>query len=497
MRFITLLIFSLSILYGQNIYELQLLATKSNDTKELKKVLNSAKTVGLGCYKSKEVRQDGVYYFIRCDKTENYKDIKKSMQKAKLAGLNSYIVQTDKNTKTVKKPVKADDKITIFENNDKLFGNNEELIKLLHNENEVTKEELEKRKKLYLKTILDQQSSNGLYLKGSNSRNFTKQRTGYDLRLQWNLFDGGYLESQNDLQEILLQKELDYDHILDKYRSTTLELSIYKMQAIDNFINYHFFKQQEAILSNMYKRAKRQYDSSMITASRLYSYKKSLQKIRHMLFFYEYTEREPYDIKLKSFIENIENGSLVEKERLVKHVFKNSIELKKIYNKISQASIDKSWKDGFKTNLYVENKKYDYLDESDTVAGVQVQIPLDFNTQNRESKDMEIEANKEQIKYIKKLITKKIDDIYRKINYHKSYIKSLKSDITFFQHEVKVLKLKSKYPLPKERKDSVPELEKLYLDISKLYQDIWLERTETLKLLLKLQSVSGIQILSF
>ena len=492
MRSMTFLIlFLFSKLFGQNEYELQLLAMKSNDQKELYKVLQSARSAGLECYKTKETREDGVYNFIRCDKTDDFKMIKESEEKAKKAGLSCFILQREKSDK-IFKPVAPHS----YDNSNDLFGDNKELIELLHNENRVTKDELENRKKRYLKTLLDQRSFNGLYLKGSSSRNFSKDRTGYDLRLQWNLFDGGYLGSKNDLQEILLQKELDYDHILDKYRSANLELSIYKMQAISNLINYHFFKEQEKIKSFIYQRAKKQYDSSMITASRLYNHKKSLQKTKHMLFFYEHTDKEPYDIKLKPFIENIENGSMVDKDRLVKHVFKNSIELKTIYSKISQTSMENNWQDGFKTNLYVENKKYDYLDESDTVAGVQVQIPLDFKSQNDPAKKMEIEAYKEQIEYIKKLITKNVDDIYRKINYHKSYIKSLKSDISFFEHEKEALKLKSKYPLPKKARDLTLEISKLDLDISKLYQEIWLERTEALKLLLKLQSISGIQILS-
>jgi len=490
MRLITLLILSISILYGQNIYELQLLASKSGDTKAINRVLNSAKIAGLSCYQIKEAREDEVYTFIRCDKTDDFNMIKESAQRAKRAGLNYYIFQRKKHDKDLKSA-----SYFKYDLNEKLFGNNEELIKLLHNKNRVTKEELQKRKNIYLKTLLDQHSFNGLYLKGSSSRNFTKQRTGYDMRVQWNIFDDGYLESKNDLQEILLKKELDYDLILDRYRSANLELSIYKMQAISNFINYHFFKQQETLLLNIYKKAKKQYDVSLITASKLYSYKKSMQKVKHMVFFYENTNKEPYDVQLKPFIENIENGYMVDKERLVTHVLQNSIELKKIYNKISQLSFEKNWQDGFKTNLYVENKKYDYLDESDTVAGIQVQIPLDFKSQNDPSKNMEIEAYNEQISYIKKLITNNVDDIYRKINYHKSYINSLKSDISFFQHEEQALKLKLKYPLPK-KEDLSLELSKLSLDISKLNQEIWLERTQTLKLLLKLQSISGIQILS-
>jgi hypothetical protein len=492
MRLIAFLMIFFSNVFGQNEYELQLLAIKSNNQNALQQVLDSANSVGLSCYKVKEKREDGVYYFVRCDKTDDYKMIKESELKAKNAGLNCYILQTKKDDTNLKSTISPK-----YNNTHELFGENKELVELLYNENIVTKDELEKRKRTYLRTILDQQSFNGLYLKGAGSRNFTKHKTGYNLRLEWDLFDGGYLESQYDLQEMLLQKELDYDLILDKYRSANLELSIYKMQAIGNFINYYFFKQQEVLLSNIYKRAEKQYEVSMITASKLYGYKKSVQKVKHMLFFYENTDREPYDIKLKPFIENIENGSMVDKDRLVKHVYKNNIELKNIYSKISQSSMQKRWDDRLETNLYVENKKYNYLDKSNTIAGVQVKIPLDFKSQNDPSKKMEIEAYNKQINYIKKLIRRKVDDIYRKINYHKSYIKSLKSDISFFQHEKEALKLKSKYPLPKKSGDLDLELNKLSLDISKLNQDIWLERTEVLKLLLKLQSISGIQILSF
>jgi hypothetical protein len=70
--------------------------------------------------------------------------------------------------------------------------------------------------------------------------------------------------------------------------------------------------------------------------------------------------------------------------------------------------------------------------------------------------------------------------------------------VEFFKKEMKSLNLKAKYPLQvkKQTKDTIDEIALTNLSVSKLHQEIWQERTEILKLLIKLQNISGVQILA-
>jgi hypothetical protein len=205
-------------------------------------------------------------------------------------------------------------------------------------------------------------------------------------------------------------------------------------------------------------------------------------------------DKEQFDERLRPLVSSIENIDIADKKGFYNYAYLNSFELKNTQNKIALSDIEDNWISRLKTNVYVEKKKTIYLNNSETVSGFQVQVPLDFDNNDKYSK-IEIEANRLKEQSLKKLIKYNIDDIYHKIEYHKNYIKTLKSDIGFFKNESKTLELKAKYPLEKQTKDLQHEHQMLNLTISKRNQEIWQERTEILKLLLKLQNISGVQVL--
>jgi hypothetical protein len=497
-RFITLFISLLSLLYGQNEYQLQLLATKSSNQDPLQKMIKKANSAGLSCYQVKERHEDGLYYYIRCNKTNDYKTMKKSVEKAKLAGLKYYIHVSNSSSNRDKVPAmtKKPENIQLDDIEHTIFGENRELINILHNQNKISKEYMEKRKKVYLHDIRLMEESTGLYLKGYSSRNLTKDKMDYNIRLEWDILDSGFYGSKEDAKKVVLQKELDFDKIMDEYHSANLKLSLYKMEAIKNNIKYNYLKQQEKISERILNYNKKRYEQSLITASEFFEHKKAYDNIKHTLFYYKYLYKEPYDTDLKPLISRIEDINMVDMKALTKQAYLNSFKLNSLRKKEQLSSINDTWTNRLKTNIYVENKKHYFLEDSDTVAGVQVQIPLDYHVDAKDrSLDIEMEANRLKEQSIKLLIAQNIKDIYHKIEYHKTYIQTLKDNINFFQNELKLLKVKLKYPLAKQNYDPKIEQGKIKLSISKQQQEIWQERTEVLKLLLELQHICGIQVL--
>ncbi len=386
----------------------------------------------------------------------------------------------------------ADDNLTI-----RLFGDNEELMQILLNETDITQSGLNKQKEEYLKDIADSEKFNGLYLKANSNKNFTKDRTGYDIRLEWNLLDDGYIGSQKDLHKKLLQKEMEYEQDIDKFQDSNLKLALYKIKMINNLIDYIFLKRQERVLFENYQNAHKEYDASLITQSDFYEFEKKYEKIKRMLFYYKSLRLEPYDLRLKSFMQNIEDIDILNKSSLIKQAYEQAHELRAIKNKIEKTYIKDDWKNRFKASLYVENKKYLFLDtDSEMIAGVQAQIPLDFKESGDKSKRIQRQLYQLQAKNLQKIIAQKIESLYHKIDYNKNYIRSLKKEIKLFQKQMRSLHLKQKYPLPKQERIIKLKLKNLNINISKHLQEIWQKRTEILKLLLKLQNISGVRILT-
>ncbi len=321
MHFLILILFSILTLHAKDSYEIQLYASKANDIKFVQRMIQKGTSAGLECYESKGKRVDGAYTFVRCDKTTNYKAILQSVKKVKKAGLDYYLYQDrkssvvprnreQKNAQSVFHSPKYTT-VTIDDSSSFLFGINSELMQILHNKNQISKSELAQRKATYLKSIASSEKFNGLYLKGSSSNNFDIERLAYNLRLQWDIFDEGYFESQKDVEKMLLKKELEYERIMDGYRRSNLELSLYKMHAISNYINYHFLKQQEKMLFSMAKRAKKKYSASLITSDIFFKRKKAHEHVKHTLSYYKAMEKEQYDEQLKPLMNQIENISFV------------------------------------------------------------------------------------------------------------------------------------------------------------------------------------------
>ncbi len=489
---IVFLFFNLSLIAKES-YEIQLIETKSKNN-DLELFVNRGKDAGLKCYIGHENRLDGIYYFVRCDKTDNLKMITKSLRLAKSAGLKYKLFKFVKPKQ--KEQLIMQKKKNIIVNNDlsqKIFGTNEELMQILLNKNNISKNQLDKQKEIYLKNIANNEEFNGLYIKGNSKKNFTKDRVGYDIRLEWSIFDDGYIGSQKDTHRKVLQKELEYEQNINRYQNSNLQLALYKLQSISNFIDFLFLKQQESILLEKFHQAQKEYNDSLITATKIYEFKKDYEKIKRKLYFYKDTMLEPYDLKLKSFIENIERINIPNKNDLINHAYKNGFAFKYLQNKIEKTYIENDWTDRLKTTVFVENKKYLFLDsDSEMIAGVHVQLPLDFKNSDNQSNIIEREVYRLQIENTKKVIANNIETTYHKIEYYKNYIKSLKDEIRLFQKETQTLRIKLKYPLPQQARDINLQLRALKINISKHFQEIWKKRTEILKLVLKLQNLSGV-----
>jgi len=495
MRLLAVFLSLYLVLSAKESYEIQLFETKSkNDNLEL--FLQKGKAAGLKCYKGDEKRDDGVYYYVRCAKTDNLKMITQSLTLAKDANLEYKLLKIKKSEKIVEsKNSNEEIKLINDDLSGKIFGNNEELLRILFNKNMISKGELDRQKEIYLKNIASSEKFNGLYMKGNTKKNFTKDRLGYDVRVEWSLFDDGYFGSQKDAQKKILQKELEFEQNIHKYRNSNLQLALHKLQSVSDFIDFLFLKQQESILLQSFQKAQKDYNDSLITASKFYEYKKEYEKVKRLLNFYKNTTLEPYDLKLKPFIETIENIIILNKSDLIRQAYKNAFVFKNIQNKIEKTYIEDDWKDRLKTSVYLENKKYLFLDnDSEMIAGVQVQIPLDFKGSDSEAKLIERQVYSLQKENVKKVVTNKIESLYHKIEYYKNYIKSLKSEIKFFQQEAKSLHIKLRYLLPHQERDIKLKLRALNINISKQFQEIWQKRTEIFKLLLKLENLSGTKL---
>ncbi len=502
MRFLVLvLIFSTMLFASKKVYELQLYASKTDDIKSMNKIIDKASRVNLEC----SITKKGIYSFVKCDKNSSWKDIQYSAKKAKKANLKYFISKMENHNQEeiriepvmiIESEPKTEKLSNIKAIENGFFSDNSELLNMLYNQDSNSKTYLQNKKNQYLKNIEEINSFNGLYFKGRSAANLEEKKLDYNLRLEWNILDGGYLGSKKDAKNETLKKELDYNRLLDEINSANLELSLYKISAINNFIRYQFSKHKESILHDILEKENQKYRASLITSKKLNRLSKEYETTKQTRDYYAKLEHQKYDLKMKNLMQSIENINLTNKENLAKEAYSNSFLLQRAKNQISQAQNRQTWGDEIRTNLYIENKKHFFLNSTDTIAGVQVQVPLDFNDKKRyEAQKIELEATKIKENVIKKLIFQTIEETYHKIAYYKTNIHTLQEELKYYQNRADETSLKSKYPLPSQKGDPINKLANIELSISDVSQKIWEQRTEILKELLKIQYISGIQVL--
>ncbi len=502
MRFLALVFtFSTMLFASSKVYELQLYASKTDDIKSMNKIINKASKADLEC----SITHDHIYSFVKCDQNSRWKDILHSAKKAKKANLKYFISKMKNRTKEeirvepvmiIESEPKREKISTIKKIENGFFSDNSELLNMLYNQDSNSKLYLQNKKNQYLKNIEEVNSFNGLYFKGRSALNLEEKKLDYNLRIEWNILEDGYLGSKKDAKNAILKKELDYNRLLDEINSANLELSLYKISAINNFIRYQFSKYKETILHNILEKENQKYRASLITSKKLNKLSKEYETIKQTRDYYAQLEHQKYDIKMKNFMQSIEKINLIDKESLAKEAYSNSFLLQRAKNKISQVKNSEKWSDEIKTNLYIENKKHFFLNSTDTIAGVQVQLPLDFNDNKRdEVQKIELEATKVKESVIKKLIFQTIEESYHKISYYKTNISTLQEELKYYQNRANETSIKSKYPLPSQKGDPVSKLANIELSISDVSQKIWEQKTEILRELLKIQYISGVQVL--
>jgi hypothetical protein len=454
-------------LSANEIYEVQLLYAKSSNPKVLSAYVQKGTDAGLVC----ESRQIEDHYVVRCDRTSNYKEAKKSLKKAKKANIDYCLKKLEKDERVA---------------NDNMFTTNDSLVDLFKGKKRVSKPEDVKKREEFLEKVKKSEKFNGLYLKAKSSRNFDKNRYDYNTRIEWEIFDDGFFESKKSSKRFAIKKGIEYDNLLERQEDINDQLSIHKLISISNNINYIYLKQQKRVSSKIYNLSKKKFDESLITINRYLARKDDFDKIKRRLNYYQNAPKESFDSSLKDIIKDIENVTLEESDLIISEAYSNSLKLRKTEQKIELLNISNDWTDKLKVGVFAENRKYDFLDDSDSLVGVDLRIPLDFSILDKKDTP-EFELEKLQKSSTKNLIAKDINDCYNKIEYQKEFIQDLKSNISLLKKKMKTV-------------EAYPENEKITKDdivlaIINEKKNIWLQRVEIVKNILKIQKLSGVKVI--
>ena len=368
-----------------------------------------------------------------------------------------------------------------------LFGTNDVLVYLME-EGLSFRKSLEETKDRYLRLHKARLQSSGLTLKGGAERAIEHERNGYYAGISWELFDQGYFGSKAASRRAALNKAVDFERNIAETTANYAKIARYEIEAIKQHIFYTFAKQEAKMLRTYLRRLDRQLRQGLITRITRDRYATMLQKTETMQRYLAGQRGKAFDAKYRKLISRIEKTKLLAREKVKAYTIKNAPQIKMEEQRAEAASSSDSLLEKIRASLFVERKSYTFITRDETLAGIDVKLPLDIDTSSDELRKLEKQYSRQRRKSIEAVLRHQVDALLDTVAYHKERIAEIQKELAY---EKRLSKLSRSGRQAAAGRD--PFL--IDLKITELTRDLWLERADVLGALLRLQYLSGVKLM--
>ena len=374
------------------------------------------------------------------------------------------------------------------------FGSNPVFVKLLEDGLAVQKE-MQKSKESYLALYETQQRQSGLEARISAEKALNADRDGFEAGLNWQLFSNGYFGSQQEAKRKRSQKALMYSKDMQNILARYSKVAAYEIEDIKKSISYYYTVQKEDLLHRLYTLSQKKLRRGLLTKSTFVKIDTRYRQSSKDLHYLSSQHKEKFDSRYKALISSIEKTRILDLDTILKVSLKDSPAMQSEKEKARLLDLEENWAEEIRGKLYVKRKEYTFIDRKETVAGFQLDIPLDYFGGKDELAKLERQKFERMKKSIELLFRKEIGKIYENIVYHKNAIEKVHEEVHYLQTLMEQIEHKKRNPLPVESRDFTTQ--KLFTEVRLIEADenIWLHRCDILIALIKLQYLTGIKIL--
>lgn len=229
----------------------------------------------------------------------------------------------------------------------------------------------------------------GLYLKTNTAYDLQNNDPAYDVRIELDLYDQGYYQYQKKKQKEYLDKKILFYRTLQSIEQLEVQSELSKVAKYENALDVSALLLELKFYDLAYQDAKKRVDLGLLRQRDLQGYKLNIQNIKDKLFYLREKELFKIPVNIWILLNNIENISLVEKDRLEKFLDEVSVHSKLIEAVKSKDRLHTDWQDKLRLNLYTGKRKM-YLSQEQFLVGVEAKIPLTGYTKQKEKDRLEI-----------------------------------------------------------------------------------------------------------
>ncbi|MDX8379489.1 MAG: hypothetical protein R8K48_05510 [Gallionella sp.] len=327
--------------------------------------------------------------------------------------------------------------------------------------------------------------------KGFNQSNLADNGLSHRrvIALDWNLLKNGKNSSRKKQEESQLARQIRYYQLLMDMERKTLNENLFRIQEVRQQAIAEVYKQEAKFLLPLIKRYQFALEQGYVTqeevAQRLYEYARATKNIDSRMPH----EQDAYHLSQHEFklINQLESISLPPTSSLLKAAIKKSYNyaLQDIFIKRSELFTSRT--DNTTLRLSLEQ----YPDINQTVADVNVSIPLETETNEHQLANMEKQAYFNQKLAIALRLKQKILLLVYTFNQGRTDLSLLKKESKLLERRQELACFQQDYPISTLNERPVRKAEELKLLIFENSKNILLARLTILETLTKLNTLSG------
>ena len=375
-----------------------------------------------------------------------------------------------------------------------LFGENPTLRHLLEDGLSFRKDMM-RTKEAYLKLYEEQFKRIAMEAKMELEHAFDTERNGYEAGIAWNLFGNGYFGSRSVAKEKKLQKSIAFEHDIDAVLSNYAEVAYYEMEDIKRTILYRYAQKRYLLLQKGMLTAQKKLHQGLLTRFAYERIKTAYEKSKKAKEYLFVNQPKSFDRKYRKLITAIETKKLIDAQKLIQLTLAHAPSIKIEQQKLMQSTMNNDWRQHLKAELHVEQKEYTFVKRQETLGGLQVRIPLEGYSKNRELVRLEKEYSRQKMRSLKLILGKKVGYLYDRITYNREQIDRMQKERTLAQHQLEQYRYKVSHPAGERMRTRWENMLMTEVNILDLEQNIWIARADILSALLKLQYLSGVRLI--
>ena len=357
-------------------------------------------------------------------------------------------------------------------------------------------EEIKELEREYLEDLKDHRSSYGVYATGEFDLDYLNSETRYSAGVRWKLFNDGYYEAIREDAKKVLQTQLEFFQLKRDMRERKLEDDLYALFTYENLVNLQYYQAKADALVSIHDRRRQQLEYGYTTQVDVIDIKRQLEKSRHSLEFYQQTDFSKLPVDEARLLNQVENLTLKSEDELMNLTGEQSFDLKIQDNFIERSEFFPTWAEDLRVNLHTLYRQ-EFDEENRSIVGVEVELPLSFDSDRRSL----IDTQKRIYHYQKQAIRYRLHQQLAKL---KAFFDFQKNRLLTRQDDIEIVLLKSQHAASEDanviqnlENDPARTREMLEISLLDARYDALMIRLKIYEIILKLTSLTQVEDITF